>query len=40
VVAALTRRKNIVLAEVGKKTTKNTTIGGKKLKDFTLEDLM
>jgi len=40
VVAALTRRKNIVLAEAGKKVTKNTTIGGKKLKDFTLEDLM
>lgn len=40
VVAALTRRKNIVLADVGKKVTKNTVIGGKKLKDFTLEDLM
>ena len=40
IVAGLTKRKSIVLADIGKKTTSNTKIGGKRLKDFTLEDLM
>jgi hypothetical protein len=40
IVAGLTKRKNIILADIGKKATANTKIGGKKLKDFTLDDLM
>lgn len=40
IVAGLTKRKQIVLADIGKKATGNTKVGGKKLKDFTVEDLM
>jgi len=40
IVAALTKRKQIVLADIGKKVTSSTKVGGKRLKDFTLEDLV
>lgn len=39
IVAALSKKKNIVIAEAASPKGKTTTLGGKKIKDIGLEDL-